>query len=91
MPNLCQFMAILYQGGSNWVGTWYKSWQSQEEEARTHIPAAPGAGGLSISWLGFSRYFKISQEINEEAKFSSSSWRRPGRAVPGPAELADVV
>jgi len=55
------------------------------------VPMAPGTGGLSISQLGFSRCSKISWEINEEAKFSSSSWRRPGRAVPGPAELADVV
>lgn len=52
---------------------------------------APSVGELLIGQLGFSCYSKISQEINEEAKFSSSSWRRPGQAVPGPAELADVV
>lgn len=55
------------------------------------VPAAPSVDGLSITQLGFSCYSKISWEINEEAKFSSSSWRRPGQAVPGPAELADVV
>lgn len=72
----------------------YKSQGSQEEEVRARhprIPAAPGAGGLLISRPRFSHYSKISREINEEAKFSSSSWRRLGRAVPGPAELADVV
>lgn len=49
-------------------------------------------GGLAPRGaLGSWCHRKISREINEEAKFSSSSWRRPVQAVPGPAELADVV